>query len=57
MIAPPASANNPLLEDLWAFTKTETVLVAFELGLFKALIATPLPIEGLANQLQIEPVA
>ncbi|MCX5920468.1 MAG: methyltransferase [Candidatus Melainabacteria bacterium] len=57
MIAPPASANTPLLEDLWAFTKTETVLVAFELGLFKALIATPLPIEGLANQVQIEPVA
>ena len=50
--------RNPLLEDLWAFTKTETLLTAFELGLFNQLIAsqadTPKTLQTLAKELHLE---
>lgn len=57
MIEQTLSAHNPLLEDLWAFAKTETLLATFELGLFAAIVQTKTPqtVQDLANQLQVDP--
>ncbi len=57
MIEQTLSTHNPLLEDLWAFAKTETLLATFELGLFAAIVQTETPqtVQDLANQLQVDP--
>jgi ubiquinone/menaquinone biosynthesis C-methylase UbiE len=58
MIEETNSFTNPLLEDLWAFTKTETVLTAFELGLFQVLLpSSHQSVDVLAKKLQIDPSA
>ena len=57
MIEQTLSAHNPLLEDFWAFAKTETLLATFELGLFAAIVQTETPqtVQDLASQLQLDP--
>lgn len=53
-----ADGSHTLLEDLWAFTKTDALLTALELGVFTQLLnQTNVSVTALANTLAVESTA